>query len=479
MKKEAEEFVKRQDQILLYDQYKYFDKPSGADYRLFSQDTLRQKQNRKEETIFQTTASLYPVEKKEALKRQQMHTRMLLGAAVAVLLLLTIAFASVACKAIGKNEVTLSHQVAAQFPAHLNHKLDSPSLLNGEPLNNYNTAEACSSLSTGLEYEHTITTFLYVVWNSVYSLAFSPDGKILAAGTCQSTIFLLDVETCEQIGEPLHPHNVEVVSVTFSPDGKLLASDCGKTIILWDVENHQPIGPPLTGHKDWVISAAFSPDGKILASGSSDETIILWDVETRQPIGKPLTGHKKSVRSISFSPNGKILASGSADETIILWDVETRQPIGLPLAGHSSRVDSVAFSPDGKILISGSSDATIILWGVETRQPIGEPLTWHNDYADSIAFSPDGKTLALSFDSTIILWDIETRQQIGQSFYGGSATKDGVSIIPSMVPSIDCVNCLTFSPDGKILASGDDKSFVILWDVETQKPIAKPFSTGW
>jgi hypothetical protein len=121
----------------------------------------------------------------------------------------------------------------------------------------------------------------------------------------------------------------------------------------------------LKGHSSTVSAVSFSPDGKTLASGSYDNTIILWDVETRQPIGQPLTA--SGVTSVAFSPDGKTLASGSYDNTIILWDVETSQPIGQPLT--ASGVTSVAFSPDGKTLASGSYDNTIILWDVY-------PVSW-------------------------------------------------------------------------------------------------------
>lgn len=190
-----------------------------------------------------------------------------------------------------------------------------------------------------------------------------------------------------------------VTSVAFSPDGKILASGSDDhSIILWDVTTGQPIGQPLKGHSDEVMSVAFSPDGKTLASGSADHTIILWDVATHQPIGTPLMGHTDIVSTVAFSPDGKTLASnGGSDFTIILWDVATHQPIGQPLMGHTNAVVSVAYSPDGKILASGSWDNTVILWDVATRQPIGQPLTHFTDGTkgvNSVSFSPDGKILA-------------------------------------------------------------------------------------
>ena len=102
--------------------------------------------------------------------------------------------------------------------------------------------------------------------------------------------------------------------VRHSPQG--LADD---TIKLWDVASRQNIAI-LIGHTDWVSSVSFSPDGKTLASGSEDNTIKLWDVVTRQIIAT-LEGHTGTVLSVSFSPDGAILASGSNDRTIKLWDV--------------------------------------------------------------------------------------------------------------------------------------------------------------
>ena len=161
----------------------------------------------------------------------------------------------------------------------------------------------------------------------------------------------------------LEDHNSLVNSVSFSPDGKTLASGSeDKTIKLWDVQTGKEI-TTLQGHDYWVTSVSFSPDGKTLASGSIDGTIKLWDVQTQKEI-TTLTGHDESVWSVSFSPDGKTLASGSWDATIKLWDVQTQKEI-TALQGHDDLIHSVSFSPDGKTLASGSRDNTIKLWNVD------------------------------------------------------------------------------------------------------------------
>jgi WD40 repeat protein len=115
-------------------------------------------------------------------------------------------------------------------------------------------------------------------------------------------------------------HTNDVNSVAFSPDGRLLASGSGdKTIKLWDVATGSLVRT-LSGHTSWVNSVAFSPDGRLLASGSADNTIKLWDVASGSLV-RTLTGHTDWVRSVAFSPDGRLLASGSGDDTIKLWDI--------------------------------------------------------------------------------------------------------------------------------------------------------------
>jgi len=278
--------------------------------------------------------------------------------------------------------------------------------------------------------------------NSVLSVSFSPDGKTLASGSSNTTIKLLDVTIGEEI-RTLNGHRDEVRSVSFSPDGKTLASGSyDNTIKLWDVNIGKEIHT-LNGHRDWVRSVSFSPDGKTLASGSDDNTIKLWDVTIAKEI-RTLKGHRNTVISVSFSPDGKTLASGSYDNTIKLWDVTIGKEIRT-LNGHSSSVRSVSFSPDGKTLASGSYDNTIKLWDIT----IGKEIWTLSSPVASVSFSPDGKTLASgSDDNTIKLWGVTTGKEIR-----------------ILKRHSNRVNSVSFSPDGKTLASGSGDNTVILWNL--------------
>jgi WD40 repeat protein len=286
--------------------------------------------------------------------------------------------------------------------------------------------------------------------SSVNSVTFSPDGKTLASGSQDMRIKLFDVATGREL-RTLAGHLEEVESVAFSVDGKILASGSrDETLRLWDVATGRNLRT-LTGHSSSVNSVAFSLDNKALASGSYDKSIKLWDVATGQEL-RTLTGHSGEVMSVAFSADRKTLASGSSDDTIKLWELASGRELRT-LTGHSSGVQSVTFSGDGKTLASGSSDQTIKLWDVATGREL-RTFPWHFAI-QSIAFSADGKALASgSGDGTVTIWDVATGQEL-RRLAGHSGW----------------VNSVAFSADRKTLASGSSDETIKFWDLATGREL--------
>ena len=287
--------------------------------------------------------------------------------------------------------------------------------------------------------------------NQVWGVSFSPDGKMLASASADKTVKLWDTSTGKEI-KTLTGHTNSVWGVSFSPDGKMLASgSADKTVKLWDTSTGKEI-KTLTGHTNQVWGVSFSPDGKMLASASADKTVKLWDTSTGKEI-KTLTGHTNQVWGVSFSPDGKMLASASADKTVKLWDTSTGKEIKT-LTGHTNSVIGVSFSPDGKMLASGSKDNTVKLWDTSTGKEI-KTLTGHTNQVIGVSFSPDGKMLAsASADKTVKLWDTSTGKEI-----------------KTLTGHTDQVIGVSFSPDGKMLASASKDNTVKLWDTSTGKEI--------
>ncbi|GAA2216012.1 hypothetical protein GCM10009850_114810 [Nonomuraea monospora] len=268
---------------------------------------------------------------------------------------------------------------------------------------------------------------------TVFRMAFSPDGRLLASGSMDATVRLWDTATGEPAGEPLTGHTNIVEDVAFSPDGRLLASaSVDTTVQLWDPVTGRPVGEPLTGHTNTVVGVAFSPDGRLLASGGMDATVRLWDSATGRPVGEPLTGHGGHVLRLAFSPDGRLLATSSRDWTARLWDTATGRPVGKPLSGHTNTVWDVAFSPDGSLLATNSEDGTVLLWDIAAGRLVGQPLNAPANGDVSAIRSLDGPLLAFSIgeDGTVRLWDPATGLPFGQPLTTRASRPLGVALSP-------------------------------------------------
>jgi len=283
---------------------------------------------------------------------------------------------------------------------------------------------------------------------SIRSVAFSRDGKLLAAAG-HTAIGLWDVAGGQEVHRPPH-HDLDVICVAFSPDGKFLASADDDTIRLWDAttwERRHSLG----GHRSGITSLAFSPDGRLLASGARDKTIRLWDVATGEEILASRI-REGGVEALAFSPDGKHIASaigGGWGESIAIWDAATGKR-GLAFGGDDAQVYSLAFSPDGKLLASGASDRTIKLWDLATGKAIST-LSGHTGEVRAVAFRPPGGKVVASgsLDGAIRLWDLAT----GETILTLLSHEEGVESV-------------AFSPDGKLLGSGSRERTIKLWDVD-------------
>lgn len=236
--------------------------------------------------------------------------------------------------------------------------------------------------------------------STIWSVAFDSNGTKLATGTGFWRVMLWDLKTGQVIRSL--DHTASVWSVALSPDGQLVASASGdKTTKISDATTGRLI-QSFPDHTDFVYSVAFTPDGKSLVSASKDKKITVVDVATGALL-KTIEGHGDAVRSVAVSPDGKTIVSGSYDESIKIWNIETGDLIR-SIQGHSDDIVSVAISPDGKFIASGSKDKTIKVWDFATGELLNT-LTGHSDEVYVVTFSPDGKTIASgSKDNTIKLW---------------------------------------------------------------------------
>jgi WD40 repeat protein/transcriptional regulator with XRE-family HTH domain len=281
----------------------------------------------------------------------------------------------------------------------------------------------------------------------VRTVAFHPNRNILVSGSDDQTIRFWDI-TSGQCLANFGGHTHRIYAVAISSDGNIFASGSeDRTVRLWNYNEGRCLDI-FKGHNNRVRSVAFSPDGKKLVTGGDDQTIRLWDVTSGQCMTE-WEGHSDRVYSAVFSPDGSRVASGSEDHEVRLWDINSDRCVRI-LRGHSQRVRSVAFSPDCKMIISGSDDQTVRLWDINESECV-RVFEGHNKGIWSVAISSDGNTaVSGSDDQTIRFWDITTSRCI--------KTLQGYT---------DLIWSVAFSPDGKRIISGSEDQMVRLWDVNS------------
>jgi WD40 repeat protein len=275
------------------------------------------------------------------------------------------------------------------------------------------------------------------------SVEFSPDDRSIAVGASFG-VYLLDARTLEK--QAFIPTQTLVRSLAFSPDGSLIASgQYENDIHIWRTSDGS-LYRTLPGHQGWVRSLAFSPDGNILASISDDDTLRLWNMVDGSSI-RVIREGLKGVRTLAISPDGILLAAGLMNGEIRLWRIEDGSPAGI-LYGHTDWVRALAFSPNGSFLASGGFDKTVRIWSVADKALL-HTMQGHAASVLSVAFSPDGQTIASgSVDQSIRIWQATS----GKLLHVLTGPKDFVFSV-------------AYSHDGTQLAVGSEDNAVRVWDV--------------
>jgi WD40 repeat protein/serine/threonine protein kinase len=267
----------------------------------------------------------------------------------------------------------------------------------------------------------------------ISSITFSPDGKHLASGSSDNTAKIWDAQTGQEV-HTLKGHNDSVDYLAFTPDANRLVSlGYDRTLKMWDVKT----GKELFSLPGRNRRFAVSPDGKRLATAANEGFVKIWNALT----GKELHSLSHSSYSIAFSRDGKRLASGSGERTVKVWDAVTGKEL-LTFKGHPNVVMGVLFSPDGTRLASASNDGTVKLWDA-TTSPEFRTMSDITHTARNAIFSPDGRRLAGIVrhnlqDYSVNIWNVSTGETL-HTFSG----KSGENYL-----------CLAANPDGNQLAVG-------------------------
>ena len=327
---------------------------------------------------------------------------------------------------------------------------------------------------------------------------FSTDGRFFASCSVDHTVRIWDTETFQPVAA-IEGHSDEVYSVAYSPDGRWIASaSADGTVMVWNADTYDRVHT-LRGHQGTVHTVVFAADAKHLISGGADATVRVWDAATGECV-QVLEEHRSSVVAARYNHSVQVLATASVDGTIKLWR-DLCGPSIATLTNDEGVSGALAFSPDGRKLALGGRDTRLIyLWNLTDpphRETLGKAT---NGTVRFLAFTSDGETLVSCGWYRIERWNLATRQRrppIGHEAYGGAISPDGRVLVvgwgPGAIRVSDIladagvihlggqsnVGVASISPDGRIIACGDDTNHVRLWEAATGRLLARLPSPTW
>ena len=329
------------------------------------------------------------------------------------------------------------------------------------------------------------------------AVALSPDGRWAVSGGGEGgTPLVWDARTGAVLGA-LEGEHMSPSSLAFSPDGKLVAAtDVGRRIVLWDAVSRQ-VARRLEAHEANVYRFAFSPDGRLLASGDADGVLLLWDlVSGAAP--RTLANDQPSTGELAFSPDGRALAASKDGGILTVFDVASGKVVRESPAqpGTAAAIHGLAYSFDGKAIVSGETLATggeaVVVRDAATLA-VQQALMGHTAHVNVVRTTPDDRlVVSASGDGSARVWELATGRAVrwlptaGTPLWSLELSRDGrlaaaagggrkiqlfsLDSGQSAVTPADheaAIVRLAFSPDGRSLASGDADGRVVLRDVKS------------